>query len=511
MKLTVAFRVDASKDIGTGHVMRCLTLADALGERGAKPVFICRAHIGNLIDLIKERGYEVKVLQSSNSESPPLLEGRSYDSWLGCDWSSDAIMTQSVLEGVVDWLIVDHYSLDQKWENLLRSNCRHLMVIDDLADRRHDCDLLLDQNLGRSLNDYVGLVPMSAKTLLGPNFALLRPEFSQMRACNLKQRIHPRFKRLLITMGGMDKDNATGKVLDVLKSSTALPYDVEINIVLGSRAPHLEKIFKQVKTLPYSTKVLVDVKNMAQLMTESDLVIGAAGCTALEFCCLGLPALILVLAENQKAGAEALKRNGAAIVLDSYKLIPKIINNLDNSCLLELNRKASEVVDGLGVSRVLSHIYKKNLVLRKVTIEDEILLFYWVNEGVTRNNAVNPSPISLASHKVWLSQRLADGGRTQMYILEEKGKPVGQVRFDRKPQGEWEISYSIETFNRGRGLGRLIIDYGVSALNLVNTNSLTIVAKVKQSNLASCRIFESLDFIKKHTEGDFIYYEKRTN
>ena len=208
--MNIIFRTDASLDIGTGHFMRCLTLADALRERGAECRFVCREHAGNLLDVIRQRGFEAyglplgDAVTAKSDVSDNLLP--LHAAWLGADWASDAEQTLAAIgDTKFDWLIVDHYALDARWEHRLRCSCHRLMVIDDLADRVHDCDLLLDQNLGRTAADYKERVPATCTVLAGAQYALLRPEFAALRAYSLERRAHPKLKRLLITMGGVEQ------------------------------------------------------------------------------------------------------------------------------------------------------------------------------------------------------------------------------------------------------------------------------------------------------------------
>ncbi|MGD9710315.1 MAG: UDP-2,4-diacetamido-2,4,6-trideoxy-beta-L-altropyranose hydrolase, partial [Halothiobacillaceae bacterium] len=239
--MSVAFRVDASLDIGTGHVMRCLTLADALAAGGAECRFICREHPGHLIEHIRGKGYRVDALPVGASLLAINGEGRPTESpphahWLGCRWETDAAETRAILcQDKPDWLVVDHYALDARWEKALKGSYKKLMVIDDLADRPHACDLLLDQNLGREPGDYEALVSAHCRRLIGPQYALLRPEFAALREYSLQRRRRPEPRRLLITMGGMDQPNATGKVLEALKTCP-LPSDCQITVVMGASA-----------------------------------------------------------------------------------------------------------------------------------------------------------------------------------------------------------------------------------------------------------------------------------
>lgn len=361
----IVFRTDASLKIGTGHVMRCLVLADALRERAAKCSFICRSHAGHLLDLIKQRGHQVWALTALQEGPSPNHGGTAHADWLGTDWASDADETRKVLTDIdaepLDWLVVDHYALDQRWERALRSIARRIMVIDDLADRSHDCDLLLDQNLGRTAQDYAGLLSLNTTTLIGPKYALLRPEFAELRPQSLARRAQdPKLKNLLITMGGVDKDNVTGQVLDVLQIST-LPLDLCITVVMGSHAPWLEQVQQQALRMPRLTKVLTGVSNMAQIMVDTDLAIGAAGGTAWERCALGVASLVIVLAENQRAGAEALQKKHASIVLERAGDIGNWLMSLtdlnDNQAALkQLSNAAAGLTDGQGAIRVVQEM-----------------------------------------------------------------------------------------------------------------------------------------------------------
>ena len=355
--MKVVFRADASLQMGTGHVMRCLTLADALTERGAECLFICRAHPGHLIDLVRSKGNVGYALSCESSRSAPG-DGLAHAAWLGASQEQDAQACLPILQAIQpDWLIVDHYALDSLWELELKPHYCQLMVIDDLADRRHYCDLLLDQTYCRDAADYVRWVPINCRLLCGSQYALLRPEFASLRSYSLHRRDNPQLRHLLITMGGVDKDNATGQVLDALRNCP-LPIDCKITIVMGASAPWLSEVGSQAQAMPWSTQVLVGVSDMARLMADSDLAIGAAGATSWERCCLGLPTGMLVLAENQRYAAWLLDRAQAVRILQLGTNLPnelaaftsEVINS--TGYLKRLGERARAITDGKGRQRV---------------------------------------------------------------------------------------------------------------------------------------------------------------
>jgi len=353
--MRVVIRADASLQIGTGHVMRCLTLATGLAEHGAQVEFICRAHQGNLIALIEQQGFRVITLPFASGGHKASLDQPAHAHWLGCDWQTDAQQSRDAISGTVDWIIVDHYALDHRWETAMRAKCARIMCIDDLADRSHDCDLLLDQSLGRCSQDYAQLVPEPAKLMLGPKYALLRPEFAQWRDASLARRETPHLRHILVTMGGVDADNVTGRVLAALKGDETTTLD-KITVVLGSLAPWREQIIKQAADMPVPTQVLSGVDNMAELMTSCDLTIGAGGSTTWERCALGVPTITIVLAENQQEVALRMECLQASLVVKSTEgfenKLSDLFVTLDDVQIKDLSERCRDICDGSGVHLV---------------------------------------------------------------------------------------------------------------------------------------------------------------
>lgn len=338
----IFIRADASLRIGSGHVMRCLTLAGALRTMGLRCEFICRTQPGDLIDLIRQRGYVVHTLMRTPDSSQ--YEGMDSEQTL-------EILRQSPC----DWVVVDHYDLGERWERQIRCRCQGLFVIDDLANRAHACDVLMDQNLGRLERDYLALVPPGCRLLIGPRYALLRPEFAEKRPYSLRRRHSSQLRNVLVSLGGADADNVTSSVIAALQQDNDLP-PFKLSVVLGRQSPWAAHIRAQVAGLPWPTDVFEDVRDMAALMSDSDLAIGGVGGTAYERCCLGLPSVLVVLAENQRPGAVALDRAGAATLLGepgALKDLPRVLSEVSSSDrLTRMSDAASAIVDGIGADRV---------------------------------------------------------------------------------------------------------------------------------------------------------------
>lgn len=364
--MKVVFRVDASIEMGTGHLMRSLTFAEGLREQGVECYFICREHPGTLLDLIRQHGFTLSVLPACEHKAQATeVKGAqlpAHAAWLGCGWATDARQTGEILSKLKpEWLVVDHYALDREWESNVSIHVGHLMVIDDLADRLHTCDLLLDQNLGRKESDYTDLVPEHCKILVGPQYALLRPEFSELRKYSLQRRKNAKIQQVLISMGGIDQHNATGQILMGL-NSCQLPADCKIIVVMGKNARWIDTVRQQVKILPWYTEVLVDINNLAQRMADSDLAIGAAGSTSWERCCLGLPTLLVVLAENQKEAAQHMVEDGVAQTVNlGAELTATVQSAIDELVLhpewLEyMTEQGKKVTEGDGCQMIVKAI-----------------------------------------------------------------------------------------------------------------------------------------------------------
>jgi len=433
--MKVVFRVDASLEIGTGHVMRCLTLAHMLKKNGANVEFICRQHNGNLIDKIYSNGFIVHELCiSKESEIDARL---TYAPWLGVTQQTDADDCIDRIKTRIDWLIVDHYSLDYQWQKRMRPCCKKLMVIDDLADRKHQCDILLDQTFGRKKEDYLELVTEDCQLLLGSQYALLRPEFAEWRGISIERRSRPELKQLLINMGGIDIDNFTGQVLIELKNCN-LPSDLNITIVMGGSAPHLDSVKSMAIELPYKTEVKVDVDNMAEIMANADIAIGAAGSSTWERCCLGLPTIQFVIAKNQLFSAETLAQHN---IVKLAKEVKKAAYLLESSpeWMKSFGLAAEEVCDGMGSNRVFNKMTDYKIILEKfgefdlcsyvnLNENDKMLTLKMRNHPQVKKWMYNQDNITKKEHFEFI-ESLASNINRCYFLVKQEEKLIGSVNF----------------------------------------------------------------------------------
>jgi len=340
--MKVAFRVDASVAIGSGHLMRCFALADELHERGAAILFVIRA---------AEQAWQV-LLRQHHLEIVTLPENIS-------DWTQDAAETRIALDnfGSPDWLVVDHYALGIEWEAAMRDSCGRIFVIDDIG-RHHDCDLLLDQNILDHPESYRDRVPAHCRRLLGPSYALLRREFREERA-RLRNR-DGSVRRVLISFGGSDP---TGETEKAIEGFLAAGFEgIIADVVLGSANLRAAEINQRFATQP-RVHLIPHTHQMASLMAEADLGIGASGSSSWERCCLGLPSISVAVAENQQKLGLQLHRKGAVYFLgaasdnSAIEWQGAIIKHSIDAWLRPTSIIALSLVDGLGSSRIADGLF----------------------------------------------------------------------------------------------------------------------------------------------------------
>lgn len=354
----IAFRADASAEIGLGHAMRCLTLADLLRKSGARTRFVCRSLPDYLQRKLTQHGHELILLVASagNYRADEL----AHSGFLKTSQQVDAQQTREALaDQNWDWLVVDHYGIDHRYETALRDTVRRVMAIDDIGDRQHDCELLLDQNLYADMKQrYDGKTPAACKLLLGPEFALLREEFLRLR----QQVESPatEIRHALVSLGGFDPCNLTQVAVTALHR--VFGKSLKLDVIIGNEHPSRVEIERICRMHDY--RCHLHTERMAEFMAAADIAIGAGGSTSWERCCLGLAAITVAFADNQKDIAASLEQAGACIFLGdqhtaTQAAFEKTLQSLlvDRERLSMLSSTAYSLVDGRGAQRVRDHLF----------------------------------------------------------------------------------------------------------------------------------------------------------
>ena len=495
----ILIRCDASLSIGSGHVIRCRTLARQL-----------RRQSGDLIGLL-EQEFEVLPLPELPLLNCEGLAGRDlYQAWLGCSQAQDAADCLQAL-GLFDisnvaWLVVDHYGLDASWEDLFLEGLPgeappKLLVIDDLADRPHQADLLLDQNFFGEATDhrYQGLVPTHCRQLLGPHFALLGQEYTQFYPM-VPERME--LQRVLVFFGGVDSDNLTGRTLEALMDP-ALAH-LTVDVVLGRESPHQQAVADLVAQRQCTT-LHAPLPSLAGLIARADLAIGAGGSTTWERACLRLPSLVVAIAANQIPFAEALHQAGHLQLLgESSTVSPEQIRSALLARIADPVPKdaGGDLTDGFGASRLAIALLgtKARIRLRRAQVGDEALLLRWVNAPQVLASSYVPDLINPSDYGNWSSMGLDDPNRL-LLIAEADGCPIGQIFFHRQPlpangsSSEAIVDMSLDRCVCGFGLAADLVRLGLQVME--RTWGPDIKAEMLATNQFSNACFSRSGFVQE--------------
>lgn len=490
--MNVAFRTDATSLIGTGHFMRCMTLAEELQRRGVQIRFASRDLPQYLRNMLKTKGMELVSLKSDTT--PYSTSDLAHSHWLNASQEQDAQATKQALSGQKwDWLVVDHYALDACWESALRPSVGRIMVIDDIANRLHDCDVLLDQNFYADMQErYTGKVPTQCRQLLGPRYALLRDEFRESRKQAMLRT--GKVKRILVFFGGMDADNYTGRAIEALAGLEVGA--LLVDVVIGMQHPCREQIEALCKSHGY--RCHVQTNRMAELMTNADLAIGAGGSAMWERCYLGLPSLSVCVADNQRRQIADAAEQGLIYSLSgdddlTSSLRRHIGSILENEPLRKLiSRVAMQEVDGLGVNRVAAALGANDIEIRIANESDSPKLFEWRNHQMIRAVSRNSAPIAWADHQSWFAKVQADKNRV-LLIGEIDNEPVGVVRFDQEGATALVSIYLVPA-GGFKGQGRNLLLRAEEWLKTHRADIKSIRAEVLGANATAQRLFMGADY-----------------
>jgi UDP-2,4-diacetamido-2,4,6-trideoxy-beta-L-altropyranose hydrolase len=486
--------------MGTGHFMRCLALADELKRRGALTRFLCRNILPSLERLVTSRAHGLqRITPGTEGATAAGLPGQL--EWLSTSQEVDAQDTLAALGGAhQDWLVVDHYGMDATWERLVRPGVSRILVIDDLADRAHDCDVLLDQNLyADAALRYVERVPAVCQMLLGPDYALLRPEFANRRA-DVRMRDGP-VGRIMIFMGGADAGNITGPLVSGLRSW--LPAPIGVDVVIGAGHPAEPAIASDCASHGYALHV--QTTDMDGLIARADMAIGAGGSATWERCCLGLPTLTIAIAENQRLLVHDASRAGLICGLETESLSVDGLSvharaMLENDGLRNLlSRNGMEAVDGLGAERVAQVMDSATCVMRPARQADASALHAWRNAPGVREASRNRDPIPRDAHDRWFNETLGDPNRMLLIGERDDGTPLGVVRFD-IASSVAEVSIYTIADCKTKGRGRALLCAAEQALRQRRPDVETIVAEVLGENEPSHRLFKRAGYCRQSTQ-----------
>jgi UDP-2,4-diacetamido-2,4,6-trideoxy-beta-L-altropyranose hydrolase len=487
---TLLIRADANIAMGTGHVMRCLALAQAWQDAGGLAVFAMAETTPALRARLLAESCEVLNI-SARAGTP-----------------ADAQQTTAFAqEKCAEWIVVDGYQFLGTYQVALHSPRVKVLAIDDYGHAgRYAADLVLNQNVSASESLYPDR-GVETRLLLGTRYCLLRREFRAWRNHDLKsgRKIPEVGSRILITLGGSDPENVTARMLQSLAAIKV--NNLEATVVIGGSNPHAESLQRSAKEIEERAGIKLslrsDVANMPELMAWADVAISAAGSTCWELALLGLPALLIDVAENQAAVARELYRLGCAIHLGSSREVSaehvareltRLLNDAPRRQLLA--QRSQALVDGFGAERVVSVLCRDDgMWLRQAQEHDAKLLWEWANDATVRAMAFSSQPIPWETHVAWLSSHLR-GGKCFLLIAEDaNGTPLGQIRFDIVNDGDCVVDVSLAQGNRGKGLAAKLIKLGVEKMFEQGGCSL-VHAYVKPENAASARAFEKAGFAR---------------
>jgi UDP-2,4-diacetamido-2,4,6-trideoxy-beta-L-altropyranose hydrolase len=482
----VCLRADAGAAAGTGHLMRCLALAEAWQDRGGTASFVTATAVPALLQRLGSEGFAAHRLQAEPASAADAAES------LVAASSSDAT-----------WIVVDGYPFGPGYLKALRDSGLQLLVVDDLAAQDlASAHLIVNPNVQATPELYAGT---TGRVLAGSAFALLRREFQAGDAGLGRAAVRPGSNpanRVVITMGGSDPPNATGRILEIL--SGYHDRRLKLTVILGPANPHLKKLEVAASALrrTHAVELLVDPPDLPAVLSRAELAITAAGTGCWELASLGVPLALVVVADNQRAGAAALAAQDLAVLLgwhgelDDSAVLQQLAPLLNNS---ELRRRMSAdaraLIDGRGACRVAERMAAYPLQLRSATVADAHLLYEWANDPLTRRMSFSSEPIPWGIHVEWLARRLADPDCRLFVAANQDGLAVGQVRLDRDGPGA-TLSFSLAPAARGQGLAARLVRLA-AVDSLMAGWCQAVDAWVRLENIPSAAAFRRAGFTER--------------
>jgi UDP-2,4-diacetamido-2,4,6-trideoxy-beta-L-altropyranose hydrolase len=491
--MNILFRADAHNNIGNGHMMRCLALGQKCRDLGGSVIFQSYCDSNNLRQRIADEGFEFIPVEKSCPESSDL------------DIALTNISRIKQHKPDESWLVLDGYHFNSKYQRAIKEAGHRLLVIDDTAHLDYYyADIILNQNINAKALKYS--CPLQTRLLLGARYVLLRSEFMAWRSW--KRQIPEKVGHVLITLGGADPDNVTLQIISIIKETNIS--DIEVTVVVGASNPNIDLLRAAAADKPFTVNILENVKNMADLMSWAHVAVAAGGITCWELAFMGVPALVVDLAENQRPNAEGLEKVGAAVNLGKKGLtaatlkrsLERIIFN--DGLWAQMAGKGQELIDGKGIERVYNAMAEGKIFLRKVREDDCKLLWKWANEKEVRKWSFNSQPIAWRDHQKWFVGKLKDQNCFHFIATDTSGNAVGQIRFD-VTDNIAEAHITIDRDVRGSGIGSRLLRIGVEELRDLAPIQY-VCGHVLPENVISIRAFEKAGFQKK---GFVVIHGKR--
>jgi UDP-2,4-diacetamido-2,4,6-trideoxy-beta-L-altropyranose hydrolase len=479
---TLILRADASQNIGSGHVMRCLALAQAWQEASGQVIFVMGGETSPLGDRMRAEGLRVSNLSAQIGSA------------------EDAIKTAELaLQNGARWIVADGYHFASNYQQHIKNSGIKLLLIDDYGHADHYlADVVLNQNIRASDNLYKKRESYT-KLLLGTNYVLLRKEFLKWR--NWRREIEALAVKVLVTFGGADPHNLSLRFLYALKQVSI--DDLQVAVVIGPNFPHHARLQSAVDELDLKIDLKTNATNMPELIAWADLAISAGGSTCWELAYMGLPSLVIVAADNQRPVAVGLAAAGVAENLgwhddlSTHAISEALVRLLESSKKrLSMSQNGRKLVDGEGVARVGKFLLENGITLRRVRRDDCALLWDWANAPEVRAASFSSEPIPWEEHVRWFESKINDGNCFFFLAVNQQSAPIGQVRFDREGE-EAIISVSIAKEFRGMNYGILIIEMASRKLFEI-ANISQINAYIKMDNDISKRAFVSAGYKERY-------------
>jgi UDP-2,4-diacetamido-2,4,6-trideoxy-beta-L-altropyranose hydrolase len=498
--LGVCFRVDASAQMGTGHLKRCLFLAEGLTRAGASVCFVVRAIDAAATRVLADCAFDVRWLPEpprvGGADSAHCVDPSSraaHREWSGVTWEVDVRETVAAVGSRrFDWLVLDHYSFDARWHRAAQQALGgKLLVIDDLGDRPIAADVLVDPNWAEDHGrKYAAELTRPLALLGGPAYALLSARYRETGSYVFSDPV----RSIGIFMGGADPQGASAKALRACRTAN---WKGAIEIVSTQANPSLQAL-SDACAADGAAALSLDMPDLAAFFCRHDIQIGAGGGASWERCFAGAPTIAVELADNQRAVLPGLAALGAIKLVELQALAHAVHEVIDDAAQrAALAAKARALVDGRGVQRVAAVMHAAcgiGLQIRPATAGDETLLLEWANEPETRRNAFNPEPIAAGDHHRWFQARLSTPESCCIWIIEALEFPAALVRFDKRG-GFWEISYSVDSGFRRLGLGARALALALDAMRAREPGFSFVRARVMLHNQASLKVFEKLGFL----------------